>query len=42
MSVEQRRTMIDPAHPHLSVVRQCALVSIGRSTLYGEPAPESA
>ena len=34
MSVERRRAMIDPAHPHLSVVRQCALVSIGRSTFY--------
>ena len=42
MSVERRRAMIDPAHPHLSVVRQCALVSIGRSTFYRAPTPETA
>ena len=42
MSVERRRTMIDPAHPHLSVVRQCALVSIGRSTFYRAPPPDTA
>jgi putative transposase len=34
--------MIEPDHPRLSVVRQCALVSIGRSTFYREPAPETA
>ena len=34
--------MIEPDHPHLSVVRQCALVSIGRSTFYRAPAPETA
>jgi putative transposase len=33
--------MIEPDHPHLSVVRQCALVSIGRSTFYRAPAPET-
>ena len=42
MSVERRRAMIDPAHPHLSVVRQCALVSIGRSTFYRAPTPDTA
>lgn len=31
--------MIDPAHPRLSIVRQCELVSIGRSSFYREPAP---
>jgi putative transposase len=34
--------MIEPAHPHLSVSRQCALVSIGRSTFYRVPATETA
>ena len=42
MSVQRRRAMIDPAHPHLSVVRQCALVSIGRSTFYRAPTPDTA
>jgi len=34
--------MIDPGHPRLSVVRQCELVSISRSSFYREPTPESA
>ena len=34
--------MIDPGHPRLSIVRQCELVSISRSSFYREPAPESA
>lgn len=34
MSVERRRERIDPTHPRLSIVRQCALVSISRSTYY--------
>jgi len=42
MSVDRRRAMIEPDHPHLSVVRQCALVSIGRSTFYRVPTPEQA
>jgi putative transposase len=42
MSVERRRAMIDPNHRHLSVVRQCALVSIGRSTFYRAPTPDTA
>jgi hypothetical protein len=32
--------MIDPGHPRLSVVRQCELVSISRSSFYREPTPE--
>ena len=42
MSVERRRAMIAPAHPRLSVARQCALVSIGRSTFYRAPTPDMA
>jgi putative transposase len=34
--------MIEPDHPHLPVVRQCALVSISRSTFYRALAPETA
>jgi putative transposase len=41
MSVERRRLMIDPAHPRLSIVRQCELVSISRSGFYYEPTGET-
>ncbi len=34
--------MIDPGHPRLSIVRQCELVSISRSSFYRVPVPESA
>ena len=34
--------MIDPGHPRLSIVRQCELVSISRSSFYREPTRESA
>jgi putative transposase len=33
--------MVDPKHPRLSIVRQCALVSIGRSSFYYEGKGES-
>ena len=42
MSVDRRRAMIEAGHPQLSVVRQCALVGIGRSTFYRTSAPETA
>lgn len=42
MSVARRRDVIEPEHPDLSIVRQCELVSINRSTFYREPAPETA
>ena len=41
MSVDRRRLMIDPAHPHLSIVRQCGLVSISRSAFYYAPVGET-
>lgn len=41
MSADRRKALIDPAHPRLSIVRQCALVSLARSTFYREPAPET-
>jgi putative transposase len=42
MSADRRKAMIEADHPRLSVTRQCALVSIARSTFYREPAPETA
>ena len=33
--------MIDPKHPKLSVVRQCALLALPRASYYREPEPES-
>ena len=33
--------MIDSGHSRLSIVRQCELVSISRSSFYREPAAES-
>ena len=34
--------MIEPAHPQLSIVRQCELVLISRSGFYHHPAGETA
>jgi putative transposase len=42
MSVARRHDLIAPEHPHLSIVRQCELVSISRSGFYYEPVGESA
>ena len=41
MSVERRRQMVEPAHPRLSIVRPCELVSISRSGLYHRPPDET-
>ena len=35
------RTLIEVAHPELSVRRQCALLGLNRSTLYYQPAAET-
>ena len=37
MSVEQRRAAVDCQHPLLSVVRQCKLLDVNRSSLYYQP-----
>ncbi|WP_157870992.1 IS3 family transposase [Gluconacetobacter diazotrophicus] len=37
----QRRQMIDLKRPRLSVVRQCALLQLNRSSVYYRPVPES-
>jgi putative transposase len=42
LSLDRRKTMIDPGHPRLSIVRQCELVSISRSSFYRVSMPESA
>ena len=41
MSAERRRGLIEADHPGLSIVRQCDLHSVARSTFYREPAPET-
>jgi putative transposase len=40
MSMERRRAMIEASHPHLSIVRQCALLQISRSGRYYQPTGE--
>ena len=42
MSVEQRRGLIEPGRAQLSIARQCALVSISRSSFYHQPVGETA
>ena len=42
MSIEQRRGLIEPEHGQLSIVRQCELVSISRSSFYHRPVGETA
>lgn len=41
LSVEQKRQLIEPGHPHVSLRRQCALLGLARSSLYSEPRGES-
>lgn len=36
------RPLVEPAHPHLSIARQCALLGIARSSWYYQPTGESA
>ena len=42
MSVERRRVLIEPGHSQLSIVRQCDLLSISRSSFYYQPVSETA
>jgi hypothetical protein len=39
---EQKRALIEPAHPTLSVTEQCALLGLPRSSWYYQPVPPSA
>jgi putative transposase len=41
-SPEALRPLVEPGHPQLSVRRQCELLGLSRSSLYYEPAPETA
>lgn len=42
MSVSEKRTIIEPEHPVISLRRQCELIGLPRSGYYREPKPESA
>jgi putative transposase len=42
MSVRERRSLIEADHEHLSIARQCELVSISRSSFYYRPTGETA
>jgi putative transposase len=39
-SVENKRALIEPDHPALSIRRQCALLGLNRATYYYQPAAE--
>ena len=39
--LKDKRPWIDPSHPHLSIQRQCELLTVPRSTWYYQPRPES-
>src|SRR5581483_2415931 len=41
-SADGKRPLIEPAHPALSVRRQCELLGLNRSSLYYEPTGEAA
>jgi putative transposase len=40
-SVEEKRRLIEPEHPELSVRRQCQLLGLSRANLYYQPRSES-
>jgi putative transposase len=40
-TVDRKRELIEPDHPHLSICRQCELLDLNRSTYYLPPATES-
>ena len=39
--MEEKRTLIEPEHPTISLVRQCELVGLARSSYYYQPMSES-
>ena len=41
MSVERRQELVEPSHPSLSIVAQCRLLTISRSSWYYQPVPEN-
>jgi putative transposase len=42
LSVEQKRQLIEPGHPQVSIRRQCALLGLAHTSLYYQPVGESA
>jgi len=41
LSIEAKRTLIEPAHADLSIRRQCELISLNRASYYYQPAQET-
>jgi putative transposase len=41
LTADEKRRLIDPHHPMLSINRQCTLLSLNRSTYYSAPASET-
>jgi putative transposase len=42
LSVEQKRQLLEPGHPQVSLRRQCALLGLAHTSLYYRPVGESA
>jgi putative transposase len=40
-SIEEKRALIEPEHPTISIARQCELVDLARSSYYSQPMPVS-
>jgi putative transposase len=40
-SIEEKRALIEPEHPDMSIARQCELLELARSSYYYQPMPES-
>lgn len=40
-AIDWRRSLVEPEHPTLSIVRQCELLEMSRSGYYYKPVPES-
>jgi putative transposase len=40
-SIEEKRALIEPEHPIISIARQCELVELARSSYYYQPMPVS-
>ena len=40
-SIEEKRALIEPGHPDISIARQCELMELARSSYYYQPMPVS-
>ena len=38
-SVEEKRALVEPQHPTISIRRQCTLLGLSRASYYDEPVP---